>query len=153
MGDNIWLDDRNGVRTPMQWTAGANAGFSDASAGELYAPVIDDPEYGYQRVNVAAQRQVPDSMLNWMRHVVAIRQEHPCFGRGTFDLQESEFPGLLAYWREYEGERVLVLHNLTDATIHGFVLENRSVDLLSGKSFSPGALTLAPYQYLWLLQT
>ncbi len=152
MGDDIWLDDRNGVRTPMQWTAGANAGFSDAPAGELYAPVIDDPEYGYHQVNVDAQRRDLDSLLNWMRRVVATRQEHPCFGRGAFELHETEFLGVLAYWRAYEEERVLVLHNLTDATIPGPVSESPSVDLLSGASFPPGSLTLGPYQYLWLLQ-
>ena len=92
-------------------------------------------------------------MLSWMRRVIALRQEHACFSRGSFDLQETEFPSLLAYWRAYEGERVLVLHNLTEVDIAGIELSAPSVDLLSGNSFSPGALSLAPYQYLWLLQT
>ena len=153
MGDDIWLDDRNGVRTPMQWTAGANAGFSEAPAERLYAPVIDDQVYGYRRVNVAAQHQDPSSWLNWMRRLVATRQAHPCFGRGAFELVETSVPGVLAYRREYEGERVFVLHNLTDVSVEGLACSNPSVDLLTGESYPAGPLALAPYQYLWLRQS
>lgn len=151
MGDNIWLEDRNGVRTPMQWTDGANAGFSTAPPKELVVPVIDDPVYGYQQVNVAAQRQDPGSLFNWMRRLIATRQEHPCFGRGTFELVDAENPAILAYWREYEGERVFVLHNLADTTVAGISCGYPTVDLLTGVAYPSELLTLAPYQYLWLM--
>src|SRR5512136_1866033 len=83
MGENIWLEDRDGVRTPMQWSAAENAGFSDAPAGQLYAPVIDDAVYGYQQVNAAVQRADAGSLWHWMQRVLRIRKQHPVFGRGT----------------------------------------------------------------------
>lgn len=151
MGDNIWLADRNGVRTPMQWTAATNAGFSSAPADELYAPVIDDPVYGYLRVNVAAQEDDPNSLLNFIRRLVALRKEHPCFGRGTFKLLDTGNPAVLAYLREYQSERVLVLHNVSDAEQTGAVdLQSDTSDLLTGEFYRSGQLTLAPYRYLWL---
>ncbi|UCC88055.1 MAG: maltose alpha-D-glucosyltransferase, partial [Anaerolineales bacterium] len=82
MGDDIWLEDRDGVRTPMQWTAGLNAGFSSADSDRLYCPVIDDPTYGYQQVNVEAQQADPDSLLNQMRNMIRIRKAHAALGRG-----------------------------------------------------------------------
>ncbi len=152
MGDNIWLDDRNGVRTPMQWTAGPNAGFS--TAGQPYAPVIDDPIYGYQRVNVAAQQAEPNSLLNWTRRLIAVRKEHPCFSRGAFELVETGNPAVLAYRRQHQGDEVLVLHNLSDQeqTILQRPITPDRIDLLSGKGYPAGQITLAPYQYLWLAQ-
>jgi maltose alpha-D-glucosyltransferase/alpha-amylase len=150
MGDDIWLDDRDGVRTPMQWTAGANAGFSAAPPEALYLPVIDDPVYGYRRVNVAAQRQDPGSLLNFTRRLIAVRQENPCFARGTFKLVEGDSPAVLAYWREGSGERVLVLHNMADVPVQGVSCPGPAVDLLSGARYPSGAVTLSPYQYLWL---
>ncbi len=115
MGDNIWLNDRDGVRTPMQWDAGPNAGFSDAPAERLYAPVIDDPVYGYQKVNVAAQRADAGSLWHWMRRVVHIRKQHPVFGRGTLRFLESENPAILAYLRSDGAQTVLVVNNLSAA--------------------------------------
>jgi len=160
MGDNIWLEDRDGVRTPMQWTAGPNAGFSNAPADRLYAPVIDDPVYGYQRVNVAAQRDDPESLFNFTRRLVALRKKHPCFGRGTFELVDAGNPAVLAYRREYRGERVLALHNVSEAEQTGTVDlggattgDRPYIDLLTGNTYSSGPLTLAPYQYLWLSLT
>jgi maltose alpha-D-glucosyltransferase/alpha-amylase len=150
MGDDIWLDDRDGVRTPMQWTAGVNAGFSTAGPEALYLPVIDDPVYGYQRVNVAAQQGDPGSLLNFTRRLIAIRQAHPCFARGTFELVEAGHSAVLAYWREHRGERVLVVHNMADAAVQGVSCPGPAVDLLSGTVYSSGSLTLSPYHYLWL---
>jgi len=151
MGDNIWLPDRAGVRTPMPWDAGPNAGFSSAPPDKFYAPVIDDPVYGYRRVNVAAQRADPGSLFHFIRRLIALRKEHPCFGRGTFELVDAGNPAILAYRRAYEGERVLALHNMSDAAQAGAVdLASDAVDLLTGETHSPGRLILNPYQYLWL---
>ncbi len=86
MGDNVYLGDRNGVRTPMQWTGDRNAGFSRADVHALYAPLVADPVYGYQAVNVEAQERVPGSLLNWMKRLIRIRRAHPVFGRGTLEL-------------------------------------------------------------------
>jgi maltose alpha-D-glucosyltransferase/alpha-amylase len=153
MGDNIWLEDRNGVRTPMQWTDGPNAGFSGAPAETLYAPVIDDPVYGYRRINVAAQQDDPDSLLNFTRRLIALRQAHPCFGRGNFELVETGDPAVLAYRRQYEDERVLALFNLANTTRTVTVDDGPHVDLLTDEAHPAGPLTLAPYGYHWLAST
>ncbi len=93
MGDNIFLGDRNGVRTPMQWSADRNAGFSRANRQRLYLPVITDPEYHYEKVNVEAQGQNPHSLLSWMKRLIALRKRHRAFGRGTlFELLRPEKP-------------------------------------------------------------
>jgi Glycosidases len=86
MGDNIFLGDRNGVRTPMQWSGDRNAGFSRANSQRLYLPVVTDPEYHYEAVNVDAQAGNPHSLLSWMRRVIALRKQHRAFGRGTLEL-------------------------------------------------------------------
>jgi maltose alpha-D-glucosyltransferase/alpha-amylase len=159
MGDNIWLDDRNGVRTPMQWSDQANGGFS--SAGNLYAPVVDDEVYGYQRVNVAAQQDDSDSLLNWTRRLVQVRKAHPVFGRGDFRLLQPENQRVLAYLRTYGEETVLVVCNLV-ASNQAVSLElgdyanATTLDLLSGEYLSPVTtrtweLTLPPLGYRWLL--
>ena len=85
MGDNVYLGDRDGVRTPMQWTGDRNGGFSRADFAQLYAPPLMDPVYGYQAVNVEAQLRTPTSLLRWMRRFIALRKEHPVFGLGTFE--------------------------------------------------------------------
>jgi maltose alpha-D-glucosyltransferase/alpha-amylase len=160
MGDNIWLDDRNGVRTPMQWTAGPNAGFSSAPPDALYAPVIDDEAFGYQRVNVAAQLDDPDSLLNWTKNLVGVRKAHTVFGRGEFRFLLPENERVLAYLRTDEGEQVLVVANLADDE-QTVVMDLAAfagaepVDLLSDTEFAPITtepyeLTLPPYGYQWL---
>jgi maltose alpha-D-glucosyltransferase/alpha-amylase len=114
MGDNIWLPDRNGVRTPMQWNAGLNAGFSQAEPEKLYAPVISDPAYGPARVNVAAAEADPGSLLNTLRRMIQVRKLHPAFGEGTFEWAlPGQNPAVLAYWRRLPGDAILVVQNLS----------------------------------------
>jgi len=113
MGDNVYLGDRNGVRTPMQWTGDRNAGFSTADAAALYSPVIVDPVYGYQAVNVEAQERIPGSLLHWMRRVISVRRQHPVFGRGSIEFLHPDNRHVLAYIREYRGVTVLCVLNLS----------------------------------------
>jgi len=114
MGDNVYLGDRNGVRTPMQWSRDRNAGFSTAEEGRLYLPVITDPVYGYQAVNVAAQRVTPSSLLNTMRHLIATRKRSRAFGRGTIEFLRPRNTSVLAFLREHGDERILVVANLSE---------------------------------------
>jgi maltose alpha-D-glucosyltransferase / alpha-amylase len=153
MGDNIWLDDRDGVRTPMQWNAERNGGFSTAPANRLYEPVIDDQLYGYQRVNVQAQQADRDSLLNWLRYALRVRCAHPAFRRGTFDWRPTASPAIAAYWRAFEHDRVLVLHNLSDQDqpIELADLPPGGIDLLT-QSRIPQHTSLQPYQFLWLAE-
>jgi maltose alpha-D-glucosyltransferase / alpha-amylase len=105
MGDNIWLGDRDGVRTPMQWTPDRNAGFSVCDPARLYLPVIMDPIYGFQALNVEAQERSPGSLLNWTRRMIGIRKQHPVFALGSYDELNSSNPSVLAFVRERrEGE-------------------------------------------------
>ncbi|WP_322796290.1 maltose alpha-D-glucosyltransferase [Tepidiforma sp.] len=113
MGDNIYLGDRDSVRTPMQWSADRNAGFSRANPQKLYLPVIIDPEYHYESVNVDAQQANPSSLLWWMRRIIALRKRHPAFARGSMTFVEADNHRVLAFVREYEGERLLVVANLS----------------------------------------
>jgi maltose alpha-D-glucosyltransferase/alpha-amylase len=113
MGDNVYLGDRNGVRTPMQWSRDRNAGFSNAEEGRLYLPVITDPIYGYQAVNVAAQRATPSSLLNTMRRLIATRKRSKAFGRGTIEFLRPRNTSVLAFLREFGDERILVVANLS----------------------------------------
>jgi maltose alpha-D-glucosyltransferase / alpha-amylase len=113
MGDNIYLGDRNGVRTPMQWNGDRNAGFSRADAARLYYPVIIDPVYGYQAVNVEAQERVPTSLLNWMKRMVAVRKRHKAFGRGSIRFLHPDNQKILVYLREWENEIILCAVNLS----------------------------------------
>ena len=113
MGDNVFLGDRNGVRTPMQWNGDRNAGFSRADAARLYSPVIVDPVYGYQGINVEAQLRTPTSLLNWMRRIIHIRKRYKAFGRGTLRFLHPSNPKILAYVREYGDERLLIVNNLS----------------------------------------
>jgi maltose alpha-D-glucosyltransferase/alpha-amylase len=158
MGDNIWLEDRNGVRTPMQWEAGATAGFSEASAERLYAPVIDDEIYGPERVNVNAQRADPNSILNLIRHMISVRKRHLTFGRGEFQWVDVGNESIALLQRTYQGETILAVHNVSDLgqqitmPIKGGVTS--LMDLLTGKELPSARETLEielePYQYLWL---
>ena len=114
MGDNIQLFDRNGVRTPMQWDAAPNAGFSTAAPGQLYAPVISRAAYPLDKVNVASAKANPASLFNAMRHMIAIRKQHTAFGQGTFQWANMDNDAIAAWWRTDTDEHILVLHNLTD---------------------------------------
>jgi maltose alpha-D-glucosyltransferase/alpha-amylase len=160
MGDNVHLGDRNGVRTPMQWSADRNAGFSRAEPERLYSPVIADPIYGYQVVNVQAQLRTPSSPLAWMRRLVAARKQTRCFGRGSLRFLTPANTRVLAHLREYEGETILVVHNLAGsaeaveldlAAFRGAIPR----EMLGGSRFPavtdrPYVLTLAPYGAYWL---
>ena len=164
MGDNIYLGDRNGVRTPMQWSSDRNAGFSRANPARLYSPVIMDAIWGYEAINVEAQEADSSSLLNWMRNMIALRKLFKVFGRGTLRFLEPANRKILAYLREYDGELVLCVANLSRvwqavqldlAGMEGMV----PVEMLGyvefpkiGKENYP--LTLGPYDFLWLeLQT
>ncbi len=113
MGDNVYLGDRNGVRTPMQWTSDRNAGFSKADPARLYAPLIMDPVYGYQAINVEAQERYPFSLLNWMKRLIALRKHHPVLGRGGLEFLSCSNRKVLAYVRHDERESLLVVCNLS----------------------------------------
>lgn len=113
MGDNIYLGDRNGVRTPMQWTSDRNAGFSRADYARLYSPVIADPVYGYQAINVEAQQRDQSSLLNWMKRLIRLRKRHPVFGRGEITFLHPANTKVLAYLRHDEHETILVINNLS----------------------------------------
>ncbi len=113
MGDNIYLGDRNGVRTPMQWSPDRNAGFSRADPQKLYLPPIMDPIYGFEAVNVEAQSRSPSSLLNWMRRLIAVRKNYRAFGRGSLKFLHPGNRKILAYVREYEDEIILCVTNLS----------------------------------------
>jgi maltose alpha-D-glucosyltransferase/alpha-amylase len=150
MGDNIWLEDRNGVRTPMQWNSDKNAGFSTAAPEKLYAPVIDDPVYGYRVRNVEQQKSDPHSLFNTLKHMIAVRKQHPVFGAGQFEFWLPDNKTILAYWRSDDRERVLVVVNLSDQPQQiPFDLAGSPVDLLTGKPFDTNA-PLPAYAYHWL---
>jgi maltose alpha-D-glucosyltransferase/alpha-amylase len=112
MGDNIYMGDRDGVRTPMQWSLDRNAGFSKADFAQLYFPINMDPVYGYQSVNVEAQQRHSTSLLHWMRQMITLRKKHPVFGRGSLEFLHPENRKVLAFTRSYEGETVLCIYNL-----------------------------------------
>jgi maltose alpha-D-glucosyltransferase/alpha-amylase len=104
MGDNIWLGDRDAVRTPMQWTPDRNAGFSHCDPGQLYLPVISNPVFGYQAINVEAQLDTPSSLLSWTRRLLQVRKQHPAFGLGDYAEVGASNPSVLAYLRRYQPE-------------------------------------------------
>jgi maltose alpha-D-glucosyltransferase / alpha-amylase len=160
MGDNIYLGDRNGVRTPMQWTPDRNAGFSRANPAKLYSPVIMDPVWGYEAINVEAQQNDASSLLNWMRNMIALRKLFQVFGRGSLRFLEASNRKVLAYVRQYDGETVLCVANLSRfaqpvlldlAEMEGMT----PVEMLGYVEFpviakQPYSLTLGPYGFLWL---
>jgi maltose alpha-D-glucosyltransferase/alpha-amylase len=162
MGDNIWLNDRDGVRTPMQWNSGANAGFSEARPHQLYAPVIDADIYGPSRVNVLAQQSDTDSLFHSIRKMVAIRKQHPVFGRGGFSWAASGLENLsiAGYWRNFQDEEILVICNLSaqeqKLPMADLDLQDDIVfrDLLSFRQrvHASDVLTLPPYKFLWLMR-
>jgi maltose alpha-D-glucosyltransferase/alpha-amylase len=169
MGDNIYLGDRNGVRTPMQWTSDRNAGFSKCDPARLYFPVVMDPIYGYQVVNVEAQQSDQSSLLQWTRNMIALRKLFQVFGRGSLSILNPSNRKILAYLREYEQdygshETVLCVANLSrfaqPVSLDLSAYEGMEpVEMLGYVPFptvtaAPYQLTLAPYSFLWLeLQT
>ncbi len=156
MGDDIALPDRNGVRTPMQWDDTANAGFSTADPTRLYAPVVNEPPYDPAHVNVAAQQSDPYSFYHQLRHLIAVRKAHPAFGAGRLTLHETANPAILVHSREWQGERIVALHNLSAQpqtfTFPAEFTAMVATDLLTNTEYKEmGEITrLEPYQYLWL---
>jgi maltose alpha-D-glucosyltransferase/alpha-amylase len=112
MGDNFYLGDRDGVRTPMQWSADRNGGFSKADPQQLYLPPIMDANYGYQTINVEAQQRDPSSLLNWTRRMIQVRKTHAAFGRGSLTFLYPRNRKILAFLREHEGQTLLCVFNL-----------------------------------------
>jgi maltose alpha-D-glucosyltransferase/alpha-amylase len=160
MGDNIYLKDRDGVRTPMQWNPDRNAGFSNADAARLYAPVITDPVYSYQAVNVEAQLRTPNSLLRWMQRMIALRKQYPVFGRGDITFLHPENTSILAYIREYEGQKMLIVNNLSrhpQAVALSLAPYSGAtpIEVSGGTHFptitaEPYHLTLGPHAFYWL---
>ena len=161
MGDNIFLGDRNGVRTPMQWSDSRNGGFSRADPSRLFLPAIMDPVYGYQTVNVEAQSRSPSSLLNWMRRLIHVRRSRKAFGRGSLSFLYPANRRILAYLREHEGESILCIANLSHsvqgAELDLSAFEGRVPVELRGESALPPIgrlpyfLTLPPYGFYWFL--
>jgi maltose alpha-D-glucosyltransferase / alpha-amylase len=159
MGDNIYLGDRNGVRTPMQWSSGWNAGFSTADPERLYAPLISNPVFGYQVVNVQAQQRLQHSLLSWMKTLIRIRNSTRVFSRGSLEFLRPSNHRVLAYIRQLGGERVLVVNNLSSSAqaveldlkrFKGDVpIEMFGRNLFPRVGELPYLLTLAPYQFFW----
>jgi maltose alpha-D-glucosyltransferase/alpha-amylase len=112
MGDNVYLGDRDGVRTPMQWTGDRNGGFSRADFARLYLPPLMDPVFGYQAVNIEAQLRSPTSLLRWLRRFIELRKEHPVFGLGDYTALRPANPRIFSHARTYEGDILLCVHNL-----------------------------------------
>ena len=159
MGDNVYLGDRDGVRTPMQWTGDRNGGFSRADFAQLYAPPLMDPVYGYQAVNVEAQLRTPSSLLRWLRRFIALRKEHPVFGLGSFEALTPGNPKIFACIRTYEDDVVLCVHNLARSA-QAVELDlswyngRRPVEMFGRTAFPrigelPYLLTLAPRGFFW----
>jgi maltose alpha-D-glucosyltransferase/alpha-amylase len=112
MGDNVYLGDRDGVRTPMQWTGDRNGGFSRADFAQLYLPPLMDPVFGFQAVNVEAQLRSPSSLLRWLQRFVALRKEHPVFGLGSYEALPTTNSRVFAHVRQHDRDTVLCVHNL-----------------------------------------
>jgi len=156
MGDDVWMHDRNGVRTPMQWDATPNAGFSSAEAGALYSPVIARDGFAPADVNVAAQKDDPTSLLHFVRGLVSLRKAHPVLATGTLEWLPNLPESVLGFVRAQDEAKLWILHNLSGAPVEVNLagLPAALTDLPSGRSFSaPGGqwkITLAPRESLWL---
>jgi maltose alpha-D-glucosyltransferase/alpha-amylase len=160
MGDDIWLDDRDGVRTPMQWSSAVNAGFSPASPEDLYSPVIANDVYGYQKVNVELQDRERGSLLNWMRDAIALRKNQPALSRGQIRFLEPANRAVLAYLRTHLDQTILVISNLSSQPQEvqldlDAYAGTAPIDLITGTALGPiGSvpyrMQLERYQYLWL---
>ena len=159
MGDNVFLGDRNGVRTPMQWNSALNAGFSMADPDRLYAPVISNAVYGYQAVNVDSQERFEHSLLCWMKSLIQVRNAFRVFSRGAMQFLNPSNHRVLAYIRQFGGETVLVVNNLSSSAqaveldvqaYKGYVpIEMFGRNLFPRFGNVPYLLTLGPYQFYW----
>jgi maltose alpha-D-glucosyltransferase/alpha-amylase len=159
MGDNVYLGDRNGVRTPMQWSADRNAGFSRANPQRLFLPVNIDPEYHYEAVNVETQQRNPHSLLWWMKRLIAQRKQFRAFGRGTLEFLYPSNRKVLAFVRQYEDEQILVVANLSRFSqgvaldlprFQGLIpLEIFGVSRFPAITQEPYFLSLSPYSFYW----
>ena len=159
MGDNVFLGDRNGVRTPMQWSADRNAGFSKADPASLYLPVIMDPVYGYTAINVEAQERDPSSLLHFMKRMIALRRQHKAFGRGSIEFLLPENRKVLVYLRRYQADVILVVASLSRfvqpvelnlSEFQGWV----PVEMIGRTEFPaigelPYFVTLGPHSFYW----
>ena len=161
MGDNIFLGDRNGVRTPMQWSGGWNAGFSTADPERLFLPVISNPLYGYQAVNVESQRRSEHSLLSWMKRILRLWKSTSVLSRGTLEFVNPVNHRILAYLRHWDDQTMLVVNNLSSKA-QAVELDLRRfkgaipIELFGGNPFPrigdlPYLLTLAPYHFFWFL--
>jgi maltose alpha-D-glucosyltransferase/alpha-amylase len=164
MGDNIYLGDRDSVRTPMQWTPDRNGGFSKADFARLYLPAQMDPVYGFSAINVEAQERNPSSFLHWTQRMLEVRKEHPLFGKGSFEVLSAENPSVLAYLRRLETEAgvediVLCVNNLSRfAQPVELMLSELAgkipIELMGRVPFPavgelPYFVTLPPYGFYW----
>ena len=159
MGDNIYLGDRNGVRTPMQWNGGWNAGFSSSDPERLYSPLISNPVYGYQSINVDSQRRSEHSLLSWTKSVIQTRNSFRVFSRGSIEFLSPSNHRVLAYVRQLGEEKVLVVNNLSSSaqavelnllSYKGHIpIEMFGRNLFPRIGELPYLLTLAPYQFFW----
>jgi maltose alpha-D-glucosyltransferase/alpha-amylase len=159
MGDNIYLGDRDGVRTPMQWNGDRNGGFSRADFARLYLPPLMDPVYGYQALNVESQQRNPSSMLHWLRRFLAVRHRHAVFGDGEFEVLDASNPSVFAFLRYNANDTILCVNNLSrfpqpvELDLRRFNGQ-RPVELLGRVQFPrigelPYLLTLAPHGFYW----
>jgi len=161
MGDNIYLGDRNGVRTPMQWNSDRNSGFSPANAQRLYLPVIIDPEYHFEALNVETQQNNPQSLLWWMKRLIGLRQRHRAFGRGTLEFLFPDNRKVFAFVRSYEGDSILIVVNLSrfvqyvELDLAGF--KGRTpVELFGAAEFptigdASYPLSMGPHTFYWFM--
>jgi maltose alpha-D-glucosyltransferase/alpha-amylase len=159
MGDNIYLGDRDGVRTPMQWSADRNAGFSKADFAQLYLPLLMDPVYGYERTNVEAEQRDPNSFLQWFRRLLAVRKQHAVFGHGNFEILHPTNASIFAYVRKYNDDFVLCVNNLAGraqaAELDLSPYEGMyPIELLGRERFPrigelPYLLTFGPHSFYW----
>jgi maltose alpha-D-glucosyltransferase / alpha-amylase len=159
MGDNVYLGDRNGVRTPMQWNGGTNAGFSNADPERLYLPLISNPVYGYAAVNVDAQLRNESSLLHWTRRLIRVRKSTRVFSRGSIEFLKPDNHRVLAYVRTLGEERVLVVNNLAgtaqavELDLHPLAgaipIEMFGRSLFPRIGPGPYVLTLGPYDFYW----
>jgi maltose alpha-D-glucosyltransferase / alpha-amylase len=161
MGDNIFLGDRDGVRTPMQWTPDRNGGFSRADFAQLYAPPLMDPVYGYQAVNIEAQLRTPTSLLRWLRRFIAMRKEHPVFGMGSYEPLKNDNHRIFAHVRRFEDDIALCVHNVARSAqavqLDLSEFKGRYPEEMFGRTRFPQIgdlsylLTLAPRGFFWFL--